>query len=780
MNRLASSVLEVLRRNTGRHGIMKATDSTEMDYQKILTRQCQTPSRSVRLSRLFAPTPPGATSDQQSAAAKPLRGGLLILARATWMVVAALTVSLFVAGVPAEFALLHDPCPTTRCTTGQLSPAGLRALEDLGLSRDSFAAYFVAMDVIFAAVCFTVAALIFWRRSDDRMGLLVSLALLTFGTGTFVFTLEALAVRSPAWELPIDFLHILGLASFGLFLYLFPDGRFVPRWTRWVALVWIAWQVPPYFSPDWHLNPDTWYLWTEAVVWSAALGTALYAQAYRYRRVSDAMQRRQIKWAVFGITSALSVFIGVNLGLSVFAPAPTSPRALVTFLIGYLFIYAAVLLIPVFISIAMLRHNLFDVDLVINRTLVYGALTAMVVGLYVIVVGGLSALLQLRGSLLISLIATGLVAVLFAPLRERLQRGVNRLMYGERDDPYRVLSRLGSRLESTLAPNAVLPTAARTVKEALRVPYAAIELAQDGVFETAASAGEPVDDPLRLPLVYGGETVGHLVLASRAGEEGFTPADQQLLDDLMPQIGVAAHAVRLTEEAVRLSTDLQRSRERLITTREEERRRLHQDLHDGLGPMLGSLTLKLDVASELLERDPPAARVLLSELKMQAQSAVVDVRRLVYALRPPALDDLGLLGAIGETAAQYRANGLHVSVDTPGRLPPLPAAVEVAAYRIAQEAMTNVARHAEASECVVRLALDETVETLRLEVRDDGRGLPPERGRGVGVASMRERAAELGGHCVVETLPAGGTRVHASLPCSSARAVDAQYPESEK
>jgi signal transduction histidine kinase len=181
------------------------------------------------------------------------------------------------------------------------------------------------------------------------------------------------------------------------------------------------------------------------------------------------------------------------------------------------------------------------------------------------------------------------------------------------------------------------------------------------------------------------------------------------------------------------------------------------------------------VASDLLERDPAAARALLSGLKTQTQSAVADIRRLVYALRPPALDDLGLLGAIGETAAQYSNNGLRVSVEEPGRLPPLPAAVEVAAYRIVQEALTNVVRHAEASECVIRLALDDAHRRLRLEVRDDGCGLPPERGRGVGLASMRERAAELGGECVVESFPAGGTRVRASLPCTPGTGgVDAQ------
>jgi signal transduction histidine kinase len=720
------------------------------------------------VSRPFAPTPPGATPDQQSARAKPLSGGLLILARATWIVVAALAVSLFAAGVPAEFALLHDPCPTARCSTGQLSPAGLRALEDLGLSPRSFAAYFVAMDAVFAAACFAVASLIFWRRSDDRMGLFVSLALLTFGTATFVFTLEALAVRHPTWEMPVDFLHILGLASFGLFLYLFPDGRFVPHWTRWVALVWIAWQLPRYLFPGWHLDPDTWYLWTEAVVWSAALATVLDAQAYRYRRVSNAMQRQQIKWVVFGITSALLVFIGVNLAVSVFAPAPTSPGTLATLLIGYLFIYAAMLLIPVSISIAMLRHHLFDVDLVINRTLVYGTLTAMVVGLYVIVVGGLGELLQLRGNLIISLLATGLAAVLFAPLREKLQRGVNRLMYGERDDPYAVLSSLGSHLESTPAHDAVLPVVARTVQEALKLPYAEIQLKCKEGFETAAAPGQPVDDALRLPLVYGGETVGQLVLGPRVGEEGFTDAERRLLEDLAHQIGASAHAALMTDEALRLSADLQRSRERLVEAREEERRRLRRDLHDGLGPQLSSQALTIDAIRALMRRDPDAAEELLLDLKADAQDAVTDIRRLVYGLRPPALDDLGLLGALRETAEQYGSKGLRVSVEAPERLPLLSAAVEVATYRIAQEALTNVVRHAGADTCTVSLSIDEG-SALCVEVRDDGRGIPDPQAHlsvraGVGLTSMRERASELGGSLLVEPLPEGGTRIRARLP----------------
>jgi signal transduction histidine kinase len=244
--------------------------------------------------------------------------------------------------------------------------------------------------------------------------------------------------------------------------------------------------------------------------------------------------------------------------------------------------------------------------------------------------------------------------------------------------------------------------------------------------------------------------------------------ERRLLEDLAHQIGASAHAALMTDEALRLSADLQRSRERLVEAREEERRRLRRDLHDGLGPQLSSQALTIDAVRALMRGDPDAAEELLLDLKAQAQDAVTDIRRLVYGLRPPALDDLGLLGALRESAAQYGAKGLSVSVETPQSLPPLSAAVEVATYRIAQEAMTNVARHAGAKTCTVALAIDEA-GVLSLEVRDDGRGIPEPQAHsavraGVGLTSMRERATELGGSLVVEPLPEGGTRVRARLP----------------
>ncbi len=407
------------------------------------------------------------------------------------------------------------------------------------------------------------------------------------------------------------------------------------------------------------------------------------------------------------------------------------------------------------------RRHLADIRLLINRTLVYGALTAIVVGIYVAVVGYLGLWFEEETHhLAISLFATGLIALIFQPLRTYLQRGVNRLMYGERDDPYAVLSRLGRRLEAALAPEAVLPSMVETVAQALKLPYVAIACKQDEEMVVVAAYGSTVNGPLALPLIYRGEIIGQLLLAPRRPGESLTTADWRLLQSIAHQAGVAAHAVRLT-------ADLQRSRERLVMAREEERRRLQRDLHDSLGPVLASLPLKLDAAHNLLGRDPAQASALLLELKTQTQATLIDIRRLVYDLRPPALDQLGLVTAIRQHAAAYHpANGLQITLEAPDQLPPLPAAVEVAAYRIVQEALTNVAAHASAHSCLIRFRLD---HDLCLEIRDDGVGLPKEGRLGVGLASMRERATELGGSCIIEPAPCGGTQVVARLPLKNSR-----------
>ncbi len=495
-----------------------------------------------------------------------------------------------------------------------------------------------------------------------------------------------------------------------------------------------------------------------AIGWVSVLGMALLSLAalvHSFLTIYDPVGRAQMKWALGGVGLLVLGFIPINLSGLGWLPVPFPlwlediwfPLMLVAMALGF--------------GVAILRYRLFDIDLVINRALVYGTLTLGVIGLYIFVVGYLSALFRVEGHLFISLVATGLVAVLFHPAREWLQRSVNRLMYGQRDEPVAVLSRLGERLETAVAPDDLLTSLVETVAQALKLPYVAIALEEKGEFVIKAATGQPVSHTQQLPLIYRAEPIGQLVVALRSPGEAFNPADRLLLENIAHQAGVAAHTVRLT-------ADLQQSRQQLVTAREEERRRLRRDLHDDLGPQLASQTLTIDAIARLLERDPATARELLQNLKVQAQSAVKDIRRLVYNLRPPALDDLGLVAALREGGKQYEQAGLLVTINiAPDPLPALPAAVEVAAYRIVQEALTNVARHAQAKCCVIHINLLQQPNSLEVTITDNGVGLPARRKNGVGLNSMRERAEELGGRCEITPVDGGGTQVRAILPCEA-------------
>jgi signal transduction histidine kinase len=583
--------------------------------------------------------------------------------------------------------------------------------------------------------------------------------------------------------------------ALGVFVFLlFPDGRLPSQ--RWRVVAWAALcgaglaALGIAFLPGqlelthaYVTNPfglvgviggrlTTYGLFGGSIVFGMALLStttlaALASLVLRLRR-SRGDERQQIKWFLIAAVPAGVGLSLITLDLMVYFYSTTflfHPMHLLSSWVGFNgVLYAAafaLLAVPVFTYIAILRYNLYDIDLLINRTLVYGALTACVVGIYVLAVVALGALFQTQSNLAVSLSATGLVAVAFQPLRGRLQRGVNRLMYGERDDPYAVISRLGKRLEAAIEPEAALATVVETIAQALKLPYAAILLKEGEGYRTAASHGSPRGDPETLPLVYQREEIGRLMLSPRAPGETFSDADRGLLEDLARQAEVAVHAVRLT-------ADLQHSRERLVATREEERRRLRRDLHDGLGAQLAGLNVQAGTLRRLIPSDPGAADELVLELREELRGAIADIRRLVYDLRPPALDDLGLVEAMRQLAERYdsKDSTLRVVVEAPEDLPNLPAAVEVAVYRTTQEALTNVARHARATTCLVRLAVNDNVT---LEIVDDGVGMPSGRSAGVGLSSMHERAEELGGRCVVISTPEGGTRVIARLPLEKGR-----------
>lgn len=708
------------------------------------------------------------TADHPSAGVAPadpapvgaLRGGWLILARGAWLALAAGMLVNFINGALVHAALAQTVCTQAPSDCGFYllpTPANVRALHQLGLSLADYAAASTGLQVGVGLFYLAVGALIFWRKSHEWYGLFVALVLVLMGGTSTNPTESYVSSLFGPLTLPFEaFLQVIALVKWlavPTFFLTFPSGRFAPRWTWALVLLWLGqyglYSLPaPYLPPYW---PEPLIAFEVLLVW----GSPFAVQVYRYRRLYTPVQRQQTKWMVFaGVVALLATVLAGLLGAVV--PGLTAPDSLYQLLEPSV-MSLSYLLFAVAIGIALLRYRLFDIDIIIRRTLVYGTLTAGVVGLYVAIVVYVGALLPTGSNLLISMVATGLIAILFQPLRGWVQRGVNRLMYGQRDEPYAVVAHLGRRLENTLAPEATLAAIVETLAQALKLPYVAINLAQGAGFQTAAIYGAPVEAPLTLPLFYQSEPVGELVLGPRQRGDTFTPADRRLLEDLARQVGIAAHAVRLTR-------DLQRSRERLVLAREEERRRLRRDLHDGLGPTLAALALKADMIGELIATEPVHAEALASELYRDIRATVSEIRRLVYALRPPVLDELGLLAALQECAGQYRdvVGAPTITLTLPSRLPPLPAAVEVAALRITQETLTNAVRHSSARTCTVQISC--TADSLTLTISDDGIGMPPQAQAGVGLRSMRERAEELGGACAIGSGPAGGVQIDVSLP----------------
>jgi two-component system, NarL family, sensor kinase len=612
--------------------------------------------------------------------------------------------------------------------------------------------------ILYALVFLLVAVFVFVLRSGERAArvqLLMAASMVGATTWSFGLQVSDLVNGLGFWLFIATTLgvYLLFWSSLLHFALIFPRPHAIT--VKWRFLLPLLYTLPyacalAFILSVWPLASSMldwigrWSL-AESIVSSIYSVLALILVFWAYRTAQSTTERQKIGWIVY------AGFISGSGGLLLWqVPGLLGYSILSTNALGLL-----VLPYPFALAIAILRHRLFDIEIIIKRTLVYGTLTVSVVGIYVLIVSMVGMLFHPSSVFLPSLLATGMVAVLFQPLRARLQSMVNRLFYGERDDPYAVLARLSSRLETTLIPEAVLPTVVQTVAQTLKLPYAAIALKHGETFAIVALYGLSQHELLTLPLIYHGEIVGQLQLAPRGPNETFTTADRTLLAAIASQVGVAAHAVRLTD-------DLQRSREHLVMTREEERRRLRRDLHDGLGPTLASMTLKLDAARNLLAQNSPALDPLLCDLKGQMQTTIADIRRLVYDLRPPALDELGLVSALHVQMMQYsQVSGVQMLIEAPSSLPPLSAAVEVATYRIVLEAVTNVVRHAQARMCHIRLHVS---DGLVVEVIDDGHGLPIQYVMGVGISSMRERAAELGGTWRIESNREVGTHILVRLP----------------
>jgi len=638
---------------------------------------------------------------------------------------------------------------------------------------------------LFSVVLATFGAVVVMRGDSAVYGWLMLLTGFAMGLIGFAGPYAVVALEE---DLPLaslsawvqDLWFVTWMLALLLLPALFPDGRVsAGRWRVPVIVATAVWVLlivtfvfterpvsnwfllsddPPANATGFLPVPDTVYNLTWVVVSFSSFAIGLGSLVTRWRR-ADFDMRQRIKWVLFAF-GLLLTYATLNLINQIFDVGGVE---LGLYWVMNVLGAAALVGLAVALGLAVLRFRLYDVDLFISRTIVYGLLTILVVATYVAVVVGVGAILPFDQTLL-ALVVTGVVAVAFGPLRARLQGWVNRLMFGQRDEPYAVLSEMGRLMIETGSPKDTLQKLTEVVATSLKLPGAAIELEQDGEWTVRASFGDQVSEDsvgVILPLHDQGELVGRLLVLPRSPRTPLTSQDLALLEDIAHSAGAIARSVRLT-------VALQASRERLVLAQEEERRRVRRDLHDGLGPSLASQTLQLDEVLDRLHDDPRGAAQLLGALKEQNQQLVADIRRLVFELRPPALDELGVVGALAAYAAQFdRPGALTIEVGTdPDPLPSMSAALEVAAYRVAREAITNTVRHARATRCTT--TLEATDEKLTISIRDDGVGIGPTVQTGVGLISMRERSEELGGTFEAVSLDAGGTEIIATLPLMKA------------
>ena len=612
-----------------------------------------------------------------------------------------------------------------------------------------------------------VGAVITLAVPGNRVGwlLLASAALLGVGGG---FTEAGIhgVVTAPGSVPGAAYLAAIGpgLQAAGMLIavvavpVVFPDGHLPgPRW-RWLAWCTTAAVICLFFGNV--VSPHT----QEARLarWQSPLGLP-----DRYGHIADRLSVAGVLLAVVAAAGAVTGLVGrwrrggprVRQQLLLLAVAACPPAfVLIAVIIANgvpSWVFGVVLLpVPIAIAFAVLGHGLYDLRHAAHETLLWLAMSGTVVGIYALLVTAAVALVPDHHGWWPAAAAAAVAALLLIPLRETLQRAVNRIIYGRWHEPYEVLASLGERLEAAADVDRLLDAAVTELTTGLDLREVSVR-GLDGQAITGAAAAPSPSTSIALQAY--GTTVGSMNY--RPPDRQLSTAEQRLIRDLARQLGGALHARLLRD-------DLQRARERLVLAREEERRRLRRELHDGIGPALAGLTLKTETARALLPPGTDGASQQLQGLSEEIRRTVLDVRRVVEGLRPPALDELGLAGACAQAIERLTAAAdITASMDTPGDLPALPAAVEVAAYRIVVEAVTNTIRHAQAHRCRASLTLTPT--GLSITVTDDGTGLTTANGHhGNGLAIMRERAEELGGTVTI-TDATPGVKVEAHLPAAA-------------
>lgn len=668
-------------------------------------------------------------------------------------------ISFAVIQIPTYYDRLEKDCVTEKCFASPSPPPGVDALQQLGINESIYALFYTVLDCVFIFVFLVAAFMIYWKKGHEMMGLLGAIVLVTFGI-TFPSLVFVAAEQDSFLFLINDVMSLVGWSSLCLFFVLFPNGRFVPKWSPYVLIA-IGILLLLNFIEE--LPP--WVMYLRLLV---TLSFLLYAQIHRYRKVSSQVERQQTKWVVFGFSGAIFGFLCLVFIPLLFDRTIFENGSVLYFMFFNSSVYLFMLLIPVSITFALLRRKLWDIDPLLNRTFVYAIMLLVVIGIYVAVVWYLSNMFKTDDhNLAISIIATSIVAVSFSPIKEKVQQMLIYKMYGEQGNPYFVLALLGKKIQELQTPEQVLDQVVQTLKEILRLPYASIQLLQNNEEIILAQYGESQSEVRRLPIMYRGTMIGCLLVAPRSPGEAFTKADEKLWEVLIQQLGPLLQDLKATEDVKALNRVLQTSRERLVLAREEERHFLRRNLHDDLAPRLAALAYTAAAAEDLVEKDPQTVKALLAEHQRMILGTVDDIRRLVYDLRPAAIDELGLVAAVKQRMEEVSSIGnTSFSYELPIKLEHIPPAVEVAVFRIISEGVVNVVRHAQANHASVSLVVLE--DRLVIEICDDGIGLMEKKEArtigGLGVPSMKERAAELGGELTIERMIEGGTRISAWIP----------------
>lgn len=642
----------------------------------------------------------------------------------------------------------------------------------------------LALDYGFSLFNLALAGFLVFLRRNERTARLLSLAMV--GTAG-VFNLQAHGVYEILAPTTLeavthDGFHLLAAVAYLLALLLFPDGRLVPRWPvgRTMALyvaaiaacLPLAWLAPG--------GNRTISLIVTFGVLTPLVGVA--SQAYRYRQSPTPVERQQARLLFWALTPALLVgLFAVVVALRNTGGNEFEGRSIVVLPVSIFRVFQPVFsIIPIALFIGILRYRLWDIDKVISRTLVYSVLAGFVSAVYVGVVVGIGSLFgdAQTENLGLSIVATGVIAVAFQPVKDRVQRFANRLVYGKRATPYEVLSEFSERMAETPATDVLLARMARILAEGTAARRADVWLKVGHELRPASSWPSDVDAPEPLEITgpeipwipdvttavavrHQGELFGALSV-TKPQNESLTPTEEKLLADLGRQAGLVLRNVQLTADLLARLAELRASRQRLIAAQDETRRRLERNLHDGAQQQLVSLKVQLSLAEgmveDLGEQGQPLLE-MLGSLKAQMGEALENLRDLARGIYPPLLAAEGLPSAL---ASQARKASVPVDVQARdiGRYE---QDAEAAVYFCVLEAMQNIAKYAEATSVVVRLHEEDGL--LHFEVKDDGRGFDPAcTAKGAGSHNMVDRLEAIDGHLEIHSSPGEGTSVRGRIP----------------